>query len=144
MSEAPLNLHAGCILLGEAGILIRGPSGSGKSTLARRLVAERRAKGGFAALVADDRVLVARRGGRLVGRPHPAIAGLIEQRGFGLLRVPYEEAAVLRLVVDLAEAPRLPQDDEMSCLLLGVKVPRIAGPATQVEALIETAISWPR
>ena len=31
-------VHATCVVIGEAGVLLRGPSGSGKSTLARRLV----------------------------------------------------------------------------------------------------------
>ena len=35
---AATTLHASCVVVGEAGILIRGPSGSGKSSLAREIV----------------------------------------------------------------------------------------------------------
>ena len=146
MSDDALNLHAGSILLGEAGVLIRGPSGSGKSILALRLVETRVARGGFAAIVADDRVLVSRRSGRLVARPHPAIAGLIEHRGLGIRTVAHEAAAVLRLVIDLAPSggPRLPAKDERVTRLLGVELPRLAGSANEADALIEAALSWPR
>lgn len=146
MSEGTLNLHGGCVLLGEAGLLILGPSGIGKSALARRLVAARAAAGGFAALVADDRVLVERHGGRLVARPHPALAGLAEHRGLGIRPVPHEGAAVLRLVVELTRkpAPRLPAEADLETTLLGLRIPRVAGTAAEAEALVEAAISWRR
>lgn len=145
MSEGTLNLHGGCVLLGEAGLLILGPSGIGKSALARRLVAERRAAGGFAALVADDRVLVSRHGGRIVARPHPALAGFAEHRGLGIRPVSHEGAAVLRLVVELTRepAPRMPEEAELAATLLGIRIPRVAGMAAEAGALIEAAISWP-
>ncbi len=40
MSAAPQSAfhHASCVVVGEAGVLIRGPSGSGKSTLAREIL----------------------------------------------------------------------------------------------------------
>ena len=143
--SGPPNLHAGCVLLGEAGVLIRGEAGVGKSSLAVRLVAARRAAGRFAAHVSDDRTLVEAAHGRLIARPHPAIAGLVERRGLGLARVPYEGAAILRLVVDLQRErpPRLPVDDERSVTLEGVLLPRLAGRLDDVATLVEEALSWP-
>lgn len=85
-------LHATVVLVGEAGILIRGRSGAGKSRLARLILAEAAARGLFARLVADDRVRVAARGGRLVASRIPAIAGWIEMRGHGLVRQRSEPA----------------------------------------------------
>ena len=35
-------------------------------------------------------------------RPAPALAGMIEIRGLGIRRLPYEAVAVVGLVVDLA------------------------------------------
>src|ERR1700752_1426192 len=69
------SLHASCVVIRESGILIRGASGSGKSSFASVLLAQARAGGEFAAWVADDRVFVTRHGNRLLGAPHPAIAG---------------------------------------------------------------------
>jgi hypothetical protein len=123
------SLHASCVVVGEAGILIRGPSGAGKSALARRLVATARLAGRFARLVADDRVRVESRHGRLVARPVPAIAGLVEVRGHGIVAAAHEPGAVLRLVVDcLAAAPeRFPGPESGTIVLEGVALARIAG-----------------
>ena len=118
--------HACCVVLGEAGVLIRGASGSGKSSLALGLIEAARARGLFGALVADDRVRIARAHDRLVARPHPAIAGRIEIRGVGLLALEAEEACVLRLVVDLVEtADRLPEAAAEHTEILGIALPRL-------------------
>jgi serine kinase of HPr protein (carbohydrate metabolism regulator) len=144
--EESLNLHACCILLGEAGVLIRGASGAGKSSLARRLVSARCLAGGFAALVADDRVVVTRHHGRLVARPHPALAGLWEHRGIGIRAASHEGAAVLRLVLDLTAetAPRMPAAADLETTLLGVALPRVAGQAAEAATLVESLLSWQR
>ena len=122
------NLHASCVLIGEAGVLIRGPVGAGKSTLARDLVTEARRAGIFAALVGDDRVRVKAVGGRLVAAVVPAIAGRIEVRGLGIVRAEHETAAVIRLVVDCLDVPpqRMPEPDAQTAVVLGVVLPRIA------------------
>ena len=52
-----VNLHATAFVLGDRGILVSGPSGAGKSLLALTMVAQARASGMHARLVADDRVL---------------------------------------------------------------------------------------
>jgi serine kinase of HPr protein (carbohydrate metabolism regulator) len=126
MAEAE-TIHAGCVVLGEAGILIRGPAGSGKSTLARALVTATRAQGRFARIVSDDRTRIAAAHGRLIARPVAAIAGRVEVRGIGILPVAHEPGAVLRLVVDCtAEEPaRLPEPEDNTVSLCGIVVSRI-------------------
>lgn len=99
-----VTLHASTVALGPGAVLIRGPSGAGKSALALDLIAR------GAVLVSDDRtVLTDSAGGPLAGPP-TAIAGLIEARGLGLLRLPYQSGVPLAAVVDLAEeeTERLP------------------------------------
>ncbi len=120
-------IHASCVVIGEAGVLIRGPSGAGKSSMARRLIDAARARGWFARLVADDRVLLDRTNGRLLARPHEAVQGLIEIRGLGLAAAPFEGGAVLRLLVDLSKTdpPRLPQDEDTEAELGGIVLPRV-------------------
>ena len=93
-------LHASAVLVGERGVLLRGPSGSGKSALALALIAA----GGFARLVADDRLFAQAAGGRLLVHPHPAIAGAIERFGHGIAAMAHEPVAAIDLVVDLAAA----------------------------------------
>lgn len=122
-----VRIHASVVVWGEHGVLIRGPSGAGKSTLASSFVDQGRRCRTFSRLVADDVVALRAAGGRIVARPHPGIAGLIERRGLGLLAVDHEPACVVRLVVDLVEAPeRLPEPDTLRVSLIGIMVPRLA------------------
>lgn len=114
-----LLVHATCIDIAGSGVLLRGPSGSGKSDLALRLI------DGGAVLVADDQVVVEGADGVLRASAPAVLAGLIEVRGLGIMRLPYQDST-LRLVVDLtpvAEIERLPDDDR--CDDLGVTLPVI-------------------
>ncbi|WP_204322867.1 hypothetical protein, partial [Streptococcus pneumoniae] len=64
----------------------------------------------FARLVADDRVHLAAAHGRLLARTPAPIAGLVEERGRGVMACRYEPVAVVGLVVDLdaADGARMP------------------------------------
>lgn len=105
-------IHASAVAIGEAGVLIRGPSGSGKSALALALIAGARGAGAFARLVGDDRIALRSVNRRLIARGHPLILGQIEQRGGGILRLPFLAAVVVRLVVDLVAADAAAHDLE--------------------------------
>lgn len=126
LSDAPI-VHGSVVSRRGRGLLILGGSGSGKSGLALRMMAL------GAELVADDRVLLARRGDALVASVPPAIAGLIEARGVGLLRTAFVAETVLVCAVDLDRAgtARLPQPETITHsgvtldLISGGKVPNI-------------------
>ena len=122
-------VHASAVLVGERGVLIRGVSGAGKSLMALALVSRARREGGFAALVADDRVWLEVAGGRLIARGAPELAGLCERRCEGLVETPHEAQAVLRLIVDLPERgskpPRMPDAADLYETLCGVSLPRL-------------------
>ena len=117
------NLHATCVAFATrgaaAGVLITGPSGSGKSELGLQLI------GLGARLVADDLTPLRLRDGRLVALAPPRLQGVIEARRLGLIRAPYQQAAPVRLVVDMgrSEAERLPHN-HVTCLL-GVAIETI-------------------
>lgn len=122
-------VHASAVLVGARAVLIRGPSGSGKSQLAFDLIAGAHGPARpFARLIGDDRVHLEAAGGRLLVRPAEALAGLIEVRGVGLLRLPHEACAVVGLVVDLAaaDAERLPEAGRRETRIEGIVLPRLA------------------
>lgn len=96
-------IHATAVELHGAGVLILGPPGSGKSDLALRLI-DRGAR-----LIADDRVAFAERGGDLRLSPPSTLAGLIEVRGIGIVRMPFVADVPARLVVELGEPERMPE-----------------------------------
>jgi HPr kinase/phosphorylase len=122
-------IHASAVLVGPKAVLIRGPAGSGKSGLVSDLL-QTAAQGAlpFARLVADDRAHVEACAGRLLVRPAPALAGMIEIRGFGIKRLAYEPLAAVGLVVDLAaeDAARHPRPEGANTAIGGVNLPRLA------------------
>lgn len=133
----PHVVHASCVVVGEAGVLLRGPSGSGKSTLARRVVEEAQRRGLFARLVGDDRILIAVQAGRLLARPHPALAGAIEVRGTGIVETEHAGDAVVRLVVDCgALDTRFPALEQRFTDILGVRLPLLSANPSQADAVL--------
>ena len=111
-------VHATTVEVDGHAVLIRGPSGSGKSDLALRLMDS------GAVLVADDQTLLSAESGRLFASPPDTIAGLIEVRGLGVVRVAYCPRAPVCLAVTLVatgEVERLPEREHDT--LLGVPVP---------------------
>jgi HPr kinase/phosphorylase len=79
-------------------VLLLGAAGSGKSDLLLRLLDR-----GFV-LVADDQVVLE----GLDASPPPSLAGLVEARGLGIIRLPHIERARLAIAVKLQRGERLP------------------------------------
>lgn len=111
-------MHGTAVGLNGRGCLILGASGSGKSSLAAELIAF------GAVLVADDRVVLSHDADGSLRMTAPgAIAGRLEIRGTGLLRLPHAPAPA-SFAVDLDRThgrERLPRP-AFNCLL-GVRVP---------------------
>lgn len=92
-------VHGSCVSREGNGVLLLGPPGSGKSDLVLRLLHR-----GFT-LVADDRVEIEDG----VASAPSALAGLLEVRGFGIVRLRCAPSARLVLAVRLgAVSERLP------------------------------------
>jgi serine kinase of HPr protein (carbohydrate metabolism regulator) len=136
MSET---VHGTVVLVGADGVLIRGDSGAGKSALAHALI-ERGAR-----LVADDRLTLSACHERIVATAPRAILGLLELRGRGVIQVPHEKSAVVRLVADIVNEEgldRMPETHQLTTTLLGIALPRQPVPAATDWAirLIEAAL----
>jgi HPr kinase/phosphorylase len=116
-----LLLHATAVAIDGRALLLRGVPGSGKSDLALRLI------DAGACLVADDQSELDRRGDALFVRAPATIAGLIEVRGVGIMRLDALPEAPVALIVDLVPAEnveRLPAPRTET--ILGVVLPLIA------------------
>lgn len=126
-------VHATCVALRPHGtssgrtwraVLLRGPSGAGKSDLALRLIEA----GGR--LVADDQTRLARHGRALVATAPATLAGLIEVRGVGIVKLARGQIlarAPLALLVDLVPADRVERLPELAEeTLLDVDLPVLA------------------
>lgn len=122
-SEASFIYRAGAVAIGGRALLIEGPPGCGKSSLALALI-DRGAR-----LIGDDAVTLTLTqtpsGERLVASPPPNIAGLLELRGIGLVRLRVAAPAMAALVLELGGAPgdRLPETSLPRRMIGGVAVP---------------------
>ncbi|HEY1432166.1 MAG TPA: serine/threonine protein kinase [Stellaceae bacterium] len=117
----PILVHATAIAIDGRAVLLRGPSGAGKSDLALRLI------DGGAVLVADDQAELRRDRERVLVTAPAAIAGLIEIRGVGVLRVEALPEAALAMCVDLVSSSEIERLPETRCEdVLGLGVPVIS------------------
>lgn len=100
--------HASAIMLEGRAIMLTGAAGSGKSSLALQLIEHY-----GATLIGDDRLILSVDGAGIHVAPHATLAGLLELRGLGLMRLPYAPSAPLGLVINLQEdaPPRLAEAD---------------------------------
>jgi serine kinase of HPr protein (carbohydrate metabolism regulator) len=128
MTKQPANIHGTAIVVGGTGLLFLGPSGAGKTSLAFLCLAAAKPLGLSAALVADDRVLISARDHHVSAECPPSIAGLMEIRGTGIVRMPHVSHAQMHcaiLPVDPLTAERLPEENERIELLENVSLPVI-------------------
>lgn len=94
-TEILANIHANCVAINDQGLVLLGPSGAGKSDLSLRLMDR------GAILVADDRCDIRYDGASLWASAPDRLAGLMEVRGLGIVRQPYQKRVKLSLAVEL-------------------------------------------
>ena len=129
-------VHATAVAIEGNSVLLRGPPGAGKSDLALRLI------DGGAQLVADDQAELQRAAERILVRSPTAIAGLLEVRGIGIVRVGALAEAPLALLVDLVspeEVERLPEPRPEE--VLGLAIPLITLAAFEASAAAKIRIA---
>ena len=112
-------VHATAVSLGGHGILLIGASGSGKSDLALRLI-DRGAR-----LIGDDSIVVDPADPLPLLYGAANIAGQIEVRGVGILRLDHVDAIPLRLAVTLDQPPERMPPDGRTISIAGFDIPWI-------------------
>ena len=139
-------VHATCVALKPRGkgwqaVLLRGPSGAGKSDLALRLIEA----GGR--LVADDQTRLTRRGRTVVATAPATLAGLIEVRGVGIMKLARGQVlaqATVALLVDLVTADgieRLPEPAAETLLEVDLPVLALAPFEASASAKLRLALA---
>ncbi len=100
------NIHASCVSLQRKGVLLLGDSKAGKSDMILRLIELCQAK-----LVADDRVDISLQNNQIKASCPQNLAGLLEVRGVGIVKYPYQKQTTIKLVVQLTAEPleRMPE-----------------------------------
>jgi HPr kinase/phosphorylase len=134
-------IHASCIAIENHAVLIAGPAGAGKSDLALRLI-DRGAQ-----LVADDQTSLRAENGVLIASSPSSIAGLIEVRNVGLLRMPYAASAPVALYVSLEGSEknmdRLPENQAIEFLGCSIRHLKLPAFAVSTPAKIRAALIYP-
>lgn len=115
---APTLIHASCVAIDGLGVLLRGPSGAGKSDLTLRLMDD------GARLVSDDQTELTLRDDQVIARAPATLAGLLEVRGLGIVRIEPIGEIRIGLVADLVPAESLDRMPEPAAVrLLGLDLP---------------------
>jgi len=134
-------IHASCVAIEGQGVLLAGPAGCGKSDLALRLIDN------GAQLVADDQTQLRLENDQLIASAPASIAGLLEIRHIGLVKMPHTAKAEIVLYIDLTttrEAPeRLPVTETINLLDRPVRRLRLPSFATSTPAKIRATLLYP-
>jgi HPr kinase/phosphorylase len=149
MTDSQTILHGTCLQVDGQGVLLLGAPGAGKSSLALHLIDQPgyglSAKIMRSVLVADDQVVIARRGKKLVATAPPALKGRLEIRGLGIVDVKSRLNTILALVVNLqthTKIERLPEAATFEMLGISLPLVELDAAANSAPARLRAAVNW--
>lgn len=99
--------HACALEINQSGILIKGRSGSGKTSLMMGLLERAKLEGYEAYLIADDQVILNSEIEFLEASVPSQIAGLVEIRGYGVVKHSHKSSTKLKLIVELIDDKKI-------------------------------------
>ena len=143
-SNLNASVHGTLVNVAGVGVLITGESGTGKSEIALKLVSNGHQ------LVADDVVEIVRSGNSVIGSAPPALNGILEIRGLGLIdvRALFGESSVIEqsrvdIFIELGNSADAVISIHSHVELLGIKIRRfVSNPNSgrDLTLLVKTAV----
>lgn len=135
--------HACALEINATGILIKGMSGSGKTSLMLGLI-ERAAQYNItAALIADDQVILKTNGDTLEASAPETIKGLVELRGYGIMKCANKATTQIALVVELVEDEKIQRMPEASFgRVEGINLPLLKVPLRHESQAVRIIFAW--
>ena len=129
MTKTSSVIQGSAVAIRGRALLILGPPGAGKTSLALALIDR------GATLIGDDGITLARTGNRVIAAPPPNIAGLLEVRNVGIIKLPTTSAPVALALQLSRDAPRHVEAAK-TLMLEGAGVPSLAFfPGDAIQAL---------
>lgn len=138
-----VNHHACALKINDIGILIKGSSGSGKTSLMLGLLERAKLETISAWMVADDQVFLTVDNGKLVASSPENTAGLLELRGYGILKTPYKKSCEIKVVVNILQDEKIERmPDQKYHLFETLKLPLIEVPKRHENLAVRIVFAW--
>lgn len=138
-----VNDHACVLEINDIGILIKGKSGTGKTSLMLGLLERAKLEELNACMIADDQVFLKLDAGILIANAPENTAGLVELRGYGILKMPHKKSCEIKVVVNILEdkiIERMP--DAKHHLFETLKLPLIEVPQCHETLAVRIVFAW--
>lgn len=128
-------IHATSVAIDGVAVLIEGASGAGKSDLALRLIDR------GASLVSDDYTVLTRQDRQLIANPPENLAGKMEVRGIGIIKVSHVTDIAVGLLVTISETPPRMPAETIYREIAGVPLRAIELPSLEPSAAIKVELA---
>jgi len=137
------NHHACALKINEIGILIKGKSGSGKTSLMLGLLERAKLENLNACMIADDQVFLKRNTNSLIANAPEATAGLVELRGYGIMKKPHQHSCEIKLIIDILEDEKIDRLPEQKFHVFEtLELPLVEVPQNHETQAVRIIFAW--